>query len=122
MQKYMVQFKEEGHKYLEIYSKIKQLIDNGEIVDGEKLPTIRRLCDFLNVNKITVINAYKKLSTEGYLYQIQGSGSYANKKEIVKNFKSEYKDIFNKVASGELKDYIDFTGETTSTNFFKVET
>ncbi|MPQ43021.1 PLP-dependent aminotransferase family protein [Clostridium tarantellae] len=122
MEKYTIKFTEDSSKYIDIYNKIKELIECKEILDGEKLPTIRILSKYLKVNKITVINAYKKLSTEGYIYQVQGSGSYARRKEAVKNLKNEYKDIFNKIASGELKDFIDFTGETTSTNFFKVET
>lgn len=121
MEKYKVIFKDDGHKYLEIYNKFKELIEDEEIIDGEKLPTIRNLSKYLNINKITVINAYKKLAQEGYVFQNQGSGTYAKRKEVVKNFKKDYNEVFKKIVSGESKGWIDFTGETTSANFFKVE-
>ncbi len=84
MKKFSVVFKEDLCKYLIIYDNIKSLIENGEISEGEKLPTIRELADFLEVNKVTVINAYKKLVQEGYAYQSQGSGTYAKNKEVGK--------------------------------------
>ncbi|EOU1941831.1 PLP-dependent aminotransferase family protein, partial [Clostridium perfringens] len=121
MNKFSVVFKEGLCKYLIIYDNIKGLIENGKISEGEKLPTIRELADFLEVNKVTVINAYKKLVQEGYAYQAQGSGTYAKNKDVGKSFKHDYNDLFRKIASGDLKNWIDFTGETTSANFFQVE-
>lgn len=121
MNKFSVVFKEGLCKYLIIYDNIKSLIENGKISEGEKLPTIRELSDFLEVNKVTVINAYKKLVQEGYAYQAQGSGTYAKNKDVGKSFKHDYNDLFRKIASGDLKNWIDFTGETTSANFFQVE-
>lgn len=121
MERYELCFSEDALKYVEVYNRIKDLIENGQLLDGEKLPTIRELSEYLNVNKITIINAYKKLAQEGYVYQTQGSGTYAKKREVARNFKSDYNEIFNKIASGELKEWVDFTGETTSANFFKVE-
>ena len=61
-----ITFKEEIPKYIQIADKFKELIENGSIIDGEKLPTIRELSEKLNVNKITVINCYKKLKNEGF--------------------------------------------------------
>lgn len=121
MEKFKVRFKEGLTKYLSIYERIKLLIERGNIKEGEKLPPIRDLADFLDVNKITIINAYKKLVQEGYAYQLQGSGTYAKNKDLVKSFKQDYNELFRKIASGDLKNWIDFTGETTSANFFKVE-
>ena len=51
MKKFSVVFKEGLCKYLIIYDNIKSLIENGKISEGEKLPTIRELADFLEVNK-----------------------------------------------------------------------
>ena len=121
MNKFRVVFTEGVCKYLIIYENIKMLIEEGKVLEGEKLPTIRELADFLGVNKITIINAYKKLAQEGYAYQAQGSGTYAKNKDVGRSFKHDYNDIFRKIASGDLKNWIDFTGETTSANFFQVE-
>ncbi len=57
---YEIHFKEDIPKYVQITSHLKKLIDNRYIKDGEKLPTIRELSNMLNVNKVTIVNAYKK--------------------------------------------------------------
>lgn len=120
-EKFCLSFKEDSHKYLDIAQHIKSLIINGEMEDGEKMPTIRALANFLSVNKDTIISAYKKLSQEGYLYQSQGSGSYVKKRESLKNFRKEYNEIFQSLTSGGISDYIDLTSEITSANFFEVD-
>ena len=51
---FKIYFEEEIPKYIQIAGHIKKLIDYRYIKDGEKLPTIRELCDFLNVNNIGV--------------------------------------------------------------------
>lgn len=122
LEKFNISFKDESHKYLDIYNHVKDAIEKDKIDDGEKMPTIRALSQYLNVNKDTVINAYKKLSNEGYLYQNQGSGSYVKKKDLLKNFKREYREILQRLINNEDINLIDLTGETTSTNFFEVKT
>lgn len=120
-EKFVLEFKEDSHKYIDIAEHIKNLIDRSLIVDGEKLPTIRALSSFLNVNKDTIVSAYKKLSLEGYLYQSQGSGSYAKKRESIKSFRKEYNEIFQRISSGDNGDFIDLTSEITSAKFFEVD-
>ncbi|MGL4991201.1 MAG: PLP-dependent aminotransferase family protein [Sarcina sp.] len=115
-----VNFKEESHKYIDIAEKVERLIEEGSINDGDKLPSIRALSNFLGVNKDTVILAYKKLLQEGYLYQTQGSGSYARKRESIKNFRKEYNEIIQAMGSNKKK-FIDLTSEITSAKFFEVE-
>ncbi|WP_297635795.1 PLP-dependent aminotransferase family protein [uncultured Clostridium sp.] len=113
-------FKEEESKYIEIYLKIKENIENGNIEDGQRLPSIRGLSLKLNVNKITVISAYNKLKQEGYAYQKIGSGTYAKRKEIPFNFRREYSKTF-KMIQGKDIDFVDFTGETTKEIFFPIK-
>ena len=61
---FKVDFKADVPKYVQIASHLKKLIDTHVVDDGEKLPTIREYTDYLGGNKITVINAYKKLEQE----------------------------------------------------------
>lgn len=119
--KYKVSFEEESVKYLDIAEKVKNLIEEGEIQDGNKLPTIKELSSYLGVNKVTVINAYGKLEREGYVLKVQGSGVYAKKREVIKNFKKDYTETFRRMVAGENENWIDFTGETTNANFFSVD-
>jgi DNA-binding transcriptional MocR family regulator len=121
MEKYKIVFYEcDVPKYIQIVRNIKKLIDLGHIDDGEKLPSIRTLSNTLGVNNDTIISAYKRLQHEGYAIQKMGSGTYAKKKDVNKNFKKDYSDTFKKMSSNELKNYIDFTGENACSDFFPV--
>lgn len=121
MDKYFVNVQGEIPKYITITRHIKRLIDINKIEDGEKLPSIRSLSEFLNVNNVTIVNAYKRLQNEGYAVQKMGSGTYAKKKDITKNFKKEYSEALKKISGKMVKEYVDFTGETPSNDFFPVQ-
>ncbi|MCY6483598.1 PLP-dependent aminotransferase family protein [Clostridium aestuarii] len=122
MKKYKFNFKGEFPKYIQISRHIKKLINSKVIKEGDKLPSIRGLSNLLGVNTVTVVNAYKRLETEGYALQKIGSGTYAKGKVENRNFLKEYSSIYKKLSGGSLKDYIDFTGETTCSEFFPVKT
>jgi len=121
MKGYNLIFHEEIPKYVQLANYIKKKIDKGEIKDREKLPTIRELAEELGVNNVTVVNAYKKLQSDGYTVMKIGSGTYARRKEVMKSFQKEYNKTFKLLSSGALREYIDFTGETTSSSFFPVK-
>ena len=118
---YQIHFKEDIPKYIQVAAHIKKLIENRKIKDGEKLPTIRELSDILGVNKVTIVNAYKKLKADGYAYQKVGSGTYAKRRETASSFNREYSKIFKELSQNDLKDIIDFTGETNSDVYFPIE-
>ncbi|MCD3298162.1 PLP-dependent aminotransferase family protein, partial [Clostridium botulinum] len=122
MDKYYIKFKEDVPKYIQIVNHVKKLIYHREILDGEKLPAIRILSKKLGVNNVTIVTAYNKLEVEGFAIQKIGSGTFAKGREDNKEFLKEYSNIYRKISSGYLKDYIDFTGETTSGKFFPVDT
>lgn len=118
---YNITFQEEIPKYIQIADYLKKLIDNKRIKDGEKLPTIRELSKNLDVNKVTIVNAYNKLKADGYAYQKVGSGTYAKRKEITSIFNREYSKIFKNLNPNDLEKVIDFTGETNSEIYFPIE-
>jgi DNA-binding transcriptional MocR family regulator len=122
MDKYSIRLeKEDIPKYAAIANNIKKLIDENKIEDGECLPSIRNLARFLQVNNVTIVNAYKKLQNEGYAIQKMGSGTYAKRKDINKNFKKEYSEVLKRISVESLKEYIDFTGESPCSEFFPVK-
>ncbi|MGH4137674.1 PLP-dependent aminotransferase family protein [Clostridium sp.] len=120
MHKYEIEFSSEIPKYLEISKYFKKKIDENSFEDGEKLPSIRKLAGILMVNEVTVVSAYKKLEAEGYAYQKMGSGTYAKRRDTNIKFKKEYSNTLKKIAGEDLKIYVDFTGEITSSEFFPV--
>lgn len=117
-----IEFQEDIPKYVQIAQHIKKLIEKNIVEDGEKLPTIRDYTEYLKVNKVTVVNAYKKLKHDGFAYQKIGSGSYAKKKEVVSTFRREYSKTLKLLSTtGNLEEAIDFTGETTGECLFPID-
>ncbi|SFD11385.1 PLP-dependent aminotransferase family protein [Clostridium uliginosum] len=114
-------FKQDIPKYIQIATFIKRLIEKRKIKDGDKLPTIRELSSFLSVNSVTIVNAYKKLKSEGYAYQKVGSGSYAKIREISSVFRKEYSNSLKVLSIDELPSIVDFTGETNTEVLFPID-
>lgn len=117
---FKISFEDEIPKYVQIANRIRKLIDKKDISDGEKLPTIRELADILEVNNVTIVNAYKKLKSDGYAFQKVGSGTYAKRKELTSLFNREYSKIFKNMLPEELEKIIDFTGETNTEVYFPI--
>ena len=114
-------FESDIPKYIQLAEYIKSLIDKRKIKDGDKLPTIRTLSQKLNVNNVTIVNAYNKLKNEGYAYQKIGSGSYAKRKEVFSTFRREYSNALKKIDAKNIQDIIDFTGETNGEILFPID-
>ncbi|WP_107951693.1 PLP-dependent aminotransferase family protein [Lysinibacillus parviboronicapiens] len=53
--------------YDQLYSGIKEAIITKKIAVGEKLPSKRKLADFLNISQTTIEIAYAQLLAEGYI-------------------------------------------------------
>ena len=66
----------EDAKYFQIYTQIRDLILNGAIPSDSKLPSIRALSKDVNVNTLTVVNAYKMLEKDKLVYKKEGSGTF----------------------------------------------
>jgi len=67
--------------YEQIREQIKAAILNGEIGEGEPLPSIRQLAADLKVSVITTARAYTGLEQEGYVHNVQGKGCYVAPKD-----------------------------------------
>lgn len=120
MEKYKVLLDKEIPKYIQIAKNIKRLIDSGKISNGEKLPSIRGLSKFLNVNNDTIVNAYRKLQSEGYAFLKMGSGTYAKKRDINRKLMKDYSGIFKRTNKKEYDKYVDFAEENPCSEFFPV--
>ena len=63
--------------YEQIYRYIKHEIQTGGIKSGDKLPSTRALCRYLDVSRSTVELAYEQLISEGYLESEACRGFFA---------------------------------------------
>ena len=68
--------------YDQIYSQIKAQIISGVLQENDQLPSIRGLAKDLRISFITTKRAYDELEKEGFLYSIQGKGSFVAPKNV----------------------------------------
>lgn len=62
--------------YIQIVEQIQHMIANGDLNEGEQLPTVRQLATDLRVNWNTVARAYRLLDESGLISTQQGRGTY----------------------------------------------
>lgn len=64
--------------YEQIIKQVKSQIINGELKEGESLPSIRRLAKELGISVITTKRAYEELEKEGFIDTVGGKGSFVS--------------------------------------------
>lgn len=64
--------------YQQIVQQIKNTIMNGDVSEGDSLPSIRALAMQLQISSITTKRAYEELEREGYIVSQVGRGSFVN--------------------------------------------
>lgn len=69
--------------YEQVLVKIRQLILREVLSPDERMPSVRELAQSTGVNPNTIQKAYKELERTGYLYTIQGRGSYVASPEHI---------------------------------------
>ena len=69
-------FRSRAPIYEQLIEKIKELIVSKVLKDDEQLPSVRELAQELTVNPNTIQKAYRELERQGFIYSIQGRGSF----------------------------------------------
>lgn len=64
--------------YQQIISYIKEYIDNGIYQKGNIIPSEQEFCNQFNTSRMTVRKAIDELVNDGYLYRIQGRGTFVS--------------------------------------------
>jgi len=65
--------------YEQIEEQIKSMILNGQMKEGDALPSMRLLAKELKISLITTKRAYEDLEREGYIQSFTGKGSFVSK-------------------------------------------
>lgn len=63
-------------KYTQAYTMFKEMIADGRLRRGERMPSIRRAAELCRISRTTVQNAYFQLAAEGYIYAKPQSGYF----------------------------------------------
>ena len=66
-------------KYKIIIQKLIEMIDEKEMKQGEKLPSIENLMTIFDAGKNTILKALNVLEKQAYIYQVAGSGSFVRR-------------------------------------------
>lgn len=91
--------------YEQLYLRIRELISEGELAEGERLPSERGLAYNLQISRNTVVLAYEQLYAEGYVEVRPQSGYYINKIDNVNKEENQgISEIYNKKKTDK-KDY-----------------
>lgn len=85
--------------YFQLYSYIEKAIDEGKLVDGDRLPTEDELVACLHISRPTVRQAYKELSTKGYVKRERSKGTVVTRPKILDKFLTELTSFRNELES-----------------------
>ena len=80
----VLEFDSEVPIYLQIRNKIVEGIANGELIDGQKLPSVREMASGTEVNLHTVNKSYNLLKDEGYINIDRRKGAIVNTLPLAK--------------------------------------
>lgn len=62
--------------YVQLFEQVRDLILDGRLRPGQRLPSTRALAKDLDVSRTTTLAAYEQLTSEGYIEGREGSGAY----------------------------------------------
>ncbi len=108
--------------YIQLYEQLRDCIQDGLIQEDEKLPPIRQLAAQLDVNSVTVVNAYKLLEENKLIYKKVGSGSYVMplREKINLDASSDEEELEPELAAGEDGELINLATANPDPKLFPV--
>ncbi|KMN44350.1 aminotransferase-like domain-containing protein [Bacillus sp. LK2] len=96
------------YKYLHVLNDLESMIQNGEIKEGKKLPSIRSLVTQFECNKATIIRALHELEKRHIIYSVPQSGYYVVKKSESYIENNEMIDFASSAPDPDVFPYLDF--------------
>lgn len=70
--------------YIQIYSYLKEIIENGMLSKDSKLPSTREMALMIDVSRTTIVKAYELLEDNNLVHTIKGRGTFVSKVPLVK--------------------------------------
>ncbi|MCC8103723.1 MAG: PLP-dependent aminotransferase family protein [Clostridiales bacterium] len=104
--------------YEQIYHYIKNEIQSGGLPFKERLPSSRKLADYLQVSRTTVNMAYDQLTAEGFIEAVPHRGYFVCDLEELVHIKPATAQITEEPVSGEKEYPFDFSPHGVDLNSF----
>lgn len=82
-------FRDSKPIYEQVEDGIRKLVVNNLIAADEKLPSVRELASKYALNPNTVSRAYRELEEQGYIYTLNGKGTFVAANEKVNDMRKE---------------------------------
>lgn len=90
--------KSEVPLYQQLVHSIKKHIEEGTLKENDKIPAESEFCTVYDLSRTTVRQALRALEKEGYIYKLQGKGSYVSSPKIYQDrsgFSKFYDDMMS---------------------------
>ena len=88
--------------YEQVRDNLRRLMVTGVLQSGDKLPSVRQLATELAINPNTIQRAYGELENEGYVYSVNGRGTFVaegqhdlRRREVVSQLKPLLEELRN---------------------------
>ena len=104
--------------YVQLYEQIILRIKQNLLSPGYRLPSVRKFAQYLSVNPSTVVNAYKELEQNGYIFSRRGSGNYIA--EQIANTVDELEENQNNIPIDLTDDFTAFSSEKKLINMSSI--
>lgn len=75
---FTVNYKDPRPIYEQVKHGLRQMVLDGTIAPGGKLPSVREMAVKLAINPNTIQRAYRELEQEGIVFSVPGKGSFAS--------------------------------------------
>ncbi len=82
-------FRDSKPIYEQVEDGIRKLVVNNLIAADEKLPSVRELASKYALNPNTISRAYRELEEQGYIYTLNGKGTFVAANESVNDVRRE---------------------------------
>ena len=92
----LIDYKDRRPLYEQIVEKLSDLMVRGILEQDSQLPSVRSLATELSMNPNTIQRAYAELERQGYIYSIQGKGSFvADGKRLADGIRKDWEKQFD---------------------------
>ena len=89
--------------YYQLYTYIEELIKENKLVEGDRLPPEDELVKLLKISRPTIRQAYKELSTKGYIQRKRSKGTVVTKPKVLSKFLSELTNYYNELSAEDME-------------------